>query len=261
VAPKKYFESYPLDRIVVPQEPAGYLDTLPEPARRTIRDKQEQIDLPNHLARQAIQAYHASISFADAQVGRILDVLQETGLATNTIVLFTSDHGYHMGEHGHWQKRTLFENATRVPLIISGPGVSAAGESCTTPVEMVDFYPTLAELCGLEAPAWLPGISLVPALKDPAAMPRETALTHLHNGYSLRTPRYRYTEWGDAGEEGAELYDHQADPKEWVNLADRPEQAELVRSLSRQLHERIARARQKPDGVTQVHFENRRQVR
>ena len=149
VAPKKYFDLYPLDEIRVPEVPAEYLSTIPKPAAASIRRKKDQIDLRDDLARQAIQAYYASISFADAQLGRVLTTLQDTGLAENTIVVFTSDHGYHMGEHGHWQKTTLFENATRVPLVISGPGVIAKGKSTEGLAELVDVYPTMTELAGL----------------------------------------------------------------------------------------------------------------
>jgi choline-sulfatase len=261
VAPKKYFDLYPLETIVVPKEPEGYLDTLPLPARESVRDKKAQVDLPDDLARQAIQAYYASITFADAQVGRILDALEATGLAENTIVLFTSDHGYHMGEHGHWQKRTLFENATRVPLIISGPGITNRGQSCDGPVEMVDFYPTLAELCELRMPPYVQGVSLVPALEDPDARPRPAALSQCATGYSLRTERYRYTEWGEDGEAGAELYDHQTDPQELVNLAEDSRQANRIEALSEQLRQRIKQAHTQPEGVKQIQFENRRWVR
>jgi len=263
VAPKKYFDLYPLDKIVVPTEPEGYLETIPAPARKSIRRKKDQIDLADDLARQAIQAYYASITFADAQLGLILDALGETGLVENTIVLFTSDHGYHMGEHGHWQKTTLFENATRVPLIIAGPGVEAKGKSTRAPAEMIDFYPTLAELAGLKekAPEYLSGISLVPALKDPAARPRKDALSQYERGYSLRTERWRYTEWGEEGSGGNELYDHESDPVEMVNLAGKTEHADTVAKLSKRLRERIAGSLKKPDGVTQIVFENRRRVR
>ena len=263
VSPKKYFGLYPADKIEVPAEPEGYLETIPEPARKSIRRKKDQIELPDDLARQAIQAYHASITFADAQVGRILDALDETGLAGNTIVLFTSDHGYHMGEHGHWQKTTLFENATRVPLIIAGPGVEAKGKSTTAPAEMIDFYPTLAELAGLKekAPKYLPGVSLAPALKDPAARPRRDALSQYESGYSLRTDRWRYTEWGEGGSAGNELYDHLSDPAEMANLAGKTEHADTVAELSARLRERIAESLKKPEGVTQIVFENRRRER
>ena len=252
VAPKKYFDMYPREKLVVPTIPEGYRETLPAPAWKSINRKKDQINLPDDLARQAIQAYYASITFADAQLGRILDALDKTGLADNTIVLFTSDHGYHMGEHGHWQKTTLFENAARVPLIIAGPGAEAIGKTATTPAEMVDFYPTLAELCDLEAPKFLSGVSLAPALVDPNAMPRDSALTQYANGYSIRTPEYRYTEWGEAGAEGSELYDRRADPAELVNLANQPEHAATVKQLSALLQKRIATARQAPKGVKQI---------
>lgn len=260
VAPKKYFDLYPPEQIVVPEVPEGYLDTLPAPARESLTRKKEQVNLADDLARQAIQAYYASITFADAQVGRILDALEETGLAENTIVVFTSDHGYHMGEHGYYQKTTLFENAARVPLIISGPGVEAAGQSTQALAEMVDFYPTLAGLCGLSAPDHLSGVSLAPVLKDPLARPRRDALTQYANGYSLRTARYRYTEWGEEGKEGAEFYDHDSDPEEMVNLAGRPEHAQLIKELSQRLRRRIAEARRVPQGLEQIPFENTRRV-
>ena len=254
VAPKKYFDLYPLEKIVVPEVPEGYLDTLPPPARHSITRREEQVDLADNLAGQALQAYYASITFADAQVGRILDTLEETRLVKSTIVVFTSDHGYHMGEHGYYQKTTLFENAARVPLIISGPGVEAAGQSTKAPAEMIDFYPTLAELCGLSAPDYLSGVSLVPVLKNPAARPRPDALTQYASGYSLRTPRYRYTEWGQDAKKGAELYDHDSDPQEMVNLADHSEHSQLIRQLSQQLRRRIVEARRAPEGVEQIRF-------
>jgi arylsulfatase A-like enzyme len=261
VAPKKYFDRYPLDEIVVPEVPDGYLETLPEPARLSISRKKDQLNLADHLARQAIQAYYASITFADGQIGRILDTLESTGLSENTIVLFTSDHGYHMGEHGHWQKTTLFENAARVPLIIAGPGIEAVGQVAGTPAEMVDFYPTLADLSGLEAPDNLAGVSLAPALKDATSVVRESAFTQYANGYSIRTPRYRFTQWGENGAEGAELYDHSTDPQELNNLASRPDQSETIARLAAHLQQRIAEAGRVPRGLTQIHFENRRQVR
>ena len=261
VAPKKYFDLYPLETIRVPQVPAGYLDTLPGPARQTLLRKKDQVNLADDLARKAIQAYYASITFADAQIGRILKALDETGVAENTVIVFTSDHGYHMGEHGYYQKTTLFENAARVPLMIAGPKVKAKGQAAKAPAEMVDLYPTLAELCGLTPPKSIAGVSLVPALEDASAKPRQSALTQFGNGYSLRTARYRYTEWGEDGSQGAELYDHQTDPAEMVNLANGNEHAEVIEGLKRQLRQRIAEAREAPQGVRQVRSENRRRGR
>lgn len=261
VAPKKYFDMYPLDSIQVPTTPAGYLETLPAPARKSISWKKDQLNLKDSLARQAIQAYYASITFADAQLGHILDALDETRLSRNTIVLFTSDHGYHMGEHGHWQKTTLFENATHVPLIIAGPGVTAKGKTATTPAEMVDFYPTLAELSGLTPPKYVSGLSLVPALRNSKTQVRESAFTHYDTGYSIKTRRYRYSEWGENGKDGAELYDHKSDPQELKNLIGDPKQKKLIKKLSAQLRKRITAAAKKPAGLTQIHFENRRRVK
>jgi arylsulfatase A-like enzyme len=252
VAPKKYFDLYPREAIRVPQLPPGYLDTLPEPARLSITRKKEQVNLADDLARQAIQAYHASITFADAQVGRVIDALERLGLDENTIVLLTSDHGYHMGEHGHWQKTTLFENATRVPLVISVPGMKTAGRSTATPAEMLDFYPTLADLCDLPVPANLSGVSLRPVLDDVTATPRTAALSQYATGYSIRTARWRYTEWGPDGVDGAELYDHANDPGELINLAARPTHAETARRLSTLLHRRIREAQRPPAGVLQI---------
>lgn len=252
VAPKAYFDMYPRDKIVVPKLPDGYLDTLPMPARVSITRKKEQVNLPDDVARKAIQAYYASITFVDAQVGRVLDSLKASGLADNTIVVFTSDHGYHMGEHGHYQKTTLFQNATNVPLIIATPNATSANQAAASPVELVDLYPTLTDLCGVTAPKILSGISLAPTLKNPAATQRRAALSQYATGYSIRTSRYRYTEWGAAGEDGAELYDVAADPTEMVNLATAANHAAKRAELSALLQQRIAAANVAPAGLTRT---------
>lgn len=257
VAPKKYFDLYPLDSIDVPVVPEGYGATIPEPALKSIRRKKEQIDLPDATAREVIQSYYASITFADAQAGRILDALEESGLAENTIVVFTSDHGYHMGEHGHWQKTTVFTNATRVPLVIAGPGVTEKGKATDAAVEMVDFYPTLAELAGLEPPAYVSGRSLVPILQDVSRSVREEALTQYANAYSIRGPRYRYTEWGEKGELGRELYDLTTDPEELVNLAEDAAREETIKQLAERLHARIGQTKRAPEGLNRYPAQKR----
>ena len=260
VAPKKYFDLYPRDKIVVPQVPEGYLATLPKPAQQSLLRKKDQVNLDPDLARKAIQAYHASITFADAQLGRILDVLDETGLSDNTVIVFTSDHGYHMGEHGYYQKTTLFENATHVPLIVAGPGVKAVGQSTKAPTEMIDIYPTLADLCSVRPPASLSGLSLAKVLDDPAASHRHAAFTQYATGYSIRTARYRYTEWGENGRDGAELYDHQTDPQELHNLASDAQQKATIGELSTELRQRIRQANRPPKGVKQLRFDDIRRV-
>ncbi len=252
VAPKKYFDLYDRDEIQIPELPDGYLDTIPENAKKSVTRFKEQVNLDPAIARQAIQAYYASISFADAQVGRILAALKRTGLDENTIVVFTSDHGYHMGEHGHYQKLTLFENGTRVPLIISAPGVNQAGLVTDAPVEMIDFYPTLADIANVKTPAYLQGVSLVPALNDANARPRPDALTRLganNDGWSLRTERFRYTEWGPDGKLGSELYDHNTDPEEMHNLADQEKTQAIQTELAERLKARIKLATNLPAGV------------
>lgn len=252
VAPKRYFEMYPLDKIVVPTVPEGYLQTLPMPARQTLTRKKDQVNLKEELAKQAIQAYYASITFVDAQIGRVVEAVDRLGLEKDTIIVFTSDHGYHMGEHGYYQKTTLFENAARVPLIISVPGMKSAGKSTKSFAEKIDYYPTLADLCGLEAPKNLPGVSQKPALDDPSASARDSALTQFGTGYSLRTDRYRYTEWGPNGNAGKELYDRSTDPAEMKNLAGQAEMADTIEGLAKQLRARVAKAQSVPDGLKQT---------
>jgi iduronate 2-sulfatase len=205
--------------------------------------KKDQDALTDDLRRQCRQAYCASISFMDAQVGRVVDALYRLGLSKNTIIVFTSDHGYHMGEHGLWQKMSLFEESARVPLLIVAPNSATKSGVAASPVSHIDLFPTLAELCGIEAPANLQGQSLVPMLKDQTSAGRGWAITQVTRGggqrnrffgYSLRTPRWRYTEWDD-GRKGRELYDHDADPREINNLAEDANHAKTIEELSQQL--------------------------
>jgi iduronate 2-sulfatase len=253
VAPKTpYFEMYPEAKMPLVAGVAEDQKDVPKAALGS--RKAEQDRMTDDERRRAMQAYLASISFLDAQVGRVLDALDKHGLADDTVVVFTSDHGYHMGEHGLYQKMSLFEESARVPLLIAAPGRCQAGGVAQAPVSQVDMFPTLAALCGVELPKNLQGQSLVPLLADPTAAGRGWAVTQVTRGhpgrgsqpqeagakgkqfygYSLRTPRWRYTEW-DEGREGRELYDHDADPKELTNLADAPAHAATVAELSRQL--------------------------
>jgi arylsulfatase A-like enzyme len=253
VAPRDYFTLYPENDMPVVQGVKE--DQADIPPAGLASDKQEQAKLTDDLRRQCRQAYYASISFMDAQVGKVVDALDRLGLSGNTVIVFTSDHGYHMGEHGLWQKMSLFEESARVPLLLVAPGVSKTGGVATSPVSLVDLFPTLAELCGVKAPSNLQGQSLVPMLKDPSVAGRSWAVTQVVRdggnrrtgastavgdngkrffGYSLRTLRWRYTEW-DEGGEGRELYDHNADPRELTNLAEHSSHAETVERLSAQL--------------------------
>jgi len=179
--------------------------------------------------RKAVQAYLACVRFTDEQVGRLLDALDAGPHAKNTIVILYSDHGFFLGEKEHWAKQSLWERATRVPLIISAPGYTQ-GQSCARPAELLSIYPTLIELCGLTKRNDLDGTSLVPLMQNPQAEWQQPALTtHGQNNHSVRTERYRYTRYRDGSEE---LYDHQSDPNEWTNLATLPEHLTLKKQLT-----------------------------
>lgn len=249
VAPRKYFDLYPKDRIRIPHVPSDYLSTLPGPAVRNLSVHKEQNNLSDSLALCAIQGYYAVISFMDAQVGRVLDALEKSGLRENTIIVFTSDNGYHMGEHGYYQKNTLFENSGRIPLIISAPNMKGKGRSSASIVEMIDMYPTLCDLAGITPPPYLAGKSLKPVLNNPKASVRGSALTQIEGGYTLRTKNYRYSRWGKGGENLIELYNRKDDPEEMENLAGQPEYKKRVTKLDRQLRERIKSASAKPEGL------------
>ena len=249
VAPKKYFDLYDQDAMMVPKSSNDYLKTLPAPSAKSVRAKKNQLNLKESLAKEIKEAYYATTSFVDAQVGRILKKLEESGLAKNTIVVFTSDHGYHLGEHGHWQKQTLFENSTRVPLIFSGPGIEFYNTKTASPVELLDIYPTLMDLTDIEVPDHVVGKSLTPIFSNTSKKVRRGALTKWKDGYSLKTEKYRITKWGIDGELGYELYDHLIDKNELTNLALDPNYKEILYDLIPKLNNRIKNASKKPNGV------------
>ena len=243
IAPQKYFDLYPLETIPAPAaSPDAW---IPPPARFT---NPPHWGLDEQRQRESIRAYYASISFLDANVGRVLDAVDRLGLADNTIVVFLSDHGYHLGEHGQWMKQTLFERSARTPLLIAGPGVAAKGGSSSRTVELLDVYPTLAALAGVRPPPGLHGRSLMSLLENPAARWDHPAITQVRRGaagsffkgYSIRTDKWRYTEW-DEGRRGAELYDEEADPQEARNLITDPQHRDVVADLQRRLRRVTAR--------------------
>ena len=231
-APQKWFDLYPDETLIMPPVLDGDRDdtpmfswylhwTLPEPRLSWLTKAQQW--------RPLVRAYLASISFMDAQVGRVLDALEATGRAQETIVVLWSDHGWHLGEKAISGKNTLWERSTHVPLIFAGPNVTADAR-CDQPAELLDIYPTLVELCGLPAREGLDGHSLVPQIDDATAeRPWPAITTHNAHNHTARTRRWRYIRYADGSEE---LYDRQSDPNEWTNLAGKPEYAETIRELA-----------------------------
>lgn len=246
LAPKKYFEMYPRDELHLPAYPSDDWDDIPALAMvKRYRAFGFELGKENpELRRDYTQAYHACISFVDAQIGMLFDSLKRNGLWDRTIVVLTSDHGYHLGEHFLWGKVTLFEECARVPLVVRVPGKTRAGTTAPGLVELVDLYPTLAELCGIELPEAIQGRSFVPILEDPTRTTRDDVYTVVTRGQkigrSIRTKRWRYAEWGSGGE--TELYDLDADRRELTNLATRPELRERVAQMARRLGEARRRA-------------------
>ena len=249
VAPKKYFDLYSKEDIEIPKSSPDYLRTIPIPAAKSVRAKKNQINLEEDLAKEIKQAYYATISFVDAQVGRIINKLKQTGLDKNTIVVFTSDHGYHMGEHGHWQKQTLFNNATKVPLIINVPGEDYTSKISNSPVELIDIFPTLMDITNIITPSHVVGQSLKPIIENKSSDVRKNALTRWSNGYSIMTDRFRLTKWDINGDFQYELYDHKFDEQELNNLALDSSYSSICDSLIQTINLRIAQADMKPEGL------------
>ena len=247
VAPKKYFDLYPMNRIRFPFAPPGDRDDIPT-AAFAHNCPVPNYDLPKSVCLTAKQAYYATVSFIDAQIGRIMKSLEQCGIVDSTLVVVWSDHGYHLGEHeGIWQKRCLFEESARAPLIIYDPSAKGNGRACQRIVEFVDIYPTVAEACGLNADSSLPGKSLARLLENPSASWNRPAFTQVVRpgdgkkmivGRSVRTNRWRYTDWA-GGKSGRELYDHSRDPKEFENLADDVKHKQVVDRLKQMLDEKI----------------------
>ena len=229
--PRKYYDMYPPEKIALPSVLDSDLDDVPPAGVRMARPEGDHATmLKTGNWRHAVQAYLASITFVDVQVGRLLDALDASPHADNTIVILWGDHGWHLGEKHHWRKFSLWEEATRAPLMIAAPGVTQPGGVCSRPVDFMSVYPTLAELCDLPAREELDGVSVVPLLKDPAAAWERPAITtHGRGNHAVRSERYRYIRYANGGEE---LYDHAADTAEWKNLAGDPQLAGIRQELA-----------------------------
>lgn len=230
--PQKYFDMYPLDRIRKPEVDLHDLDDIPRLGREmALAGGDHEAVVSHQLWEKAIQGYLASISFADAQLGRVLDALDKSPRASQTLVVVWGDHGWHLGEKEHWRKFTLWEEATRTPLIIAGPGINPG--QCETPVSLMDLYPTLIDYCGLSPRANLEATSLSPLLRDPKApWLRPAVMTHGRGNHAVRSSRWRYIRYSDGTEE---LYDHDEDPHEWKNRASDPSLTAVKQGLARWL--------------------------
>ncbi|HIG29967.1 MAG TPA: iduronate-2-sulfatase [Verrucomicrobiales bacterium] len=238
-APKKYFDLYPLDQIKLPTVPDDDLNDIPPEGQKISKARRDAFDLVKSSGKwkEAVQAYLASISFTDAQMGRLLDALEAGRHAENTVIVFWSDHGWHLGEKDHWYKFTLWEESTRVPFYIAGPGISKAGKVSRS-VSLMDIYPTLIELCHLPEKPELDGRSLAPLLEDPLEEWPFPAITEYKPGqFAVRSEHWRYIRYQDGTEE---LYDHRLDPNEWNNLASDTNFTQVKKDHAQWIPETIA---------------------
>lgn len=233
--PKKWFDLYPPGELEMPPYLPGDHEDVPEISKRL----HEVPMMPTtEWARESgewrniVQAYLACVSFVDHQVGRVLDALEAGPYGDSTVVVLCGDHGYHIGEKNRFAKHSVWEEATRTPLIIAGPGIEQ-GRRCTKPVGLIDLYPTLLDYCGALPEASNEGYSLRPLLEDPEAdWPHMAITTYGRNNHAVRSEHFRYIRYEDGSEE---LYDHRVDDAEWKNLADDPEYAQVKRDLARHL--------------------------
>jgi len=234
VSPASFYEPYPTGDMKLVPRIEGDWDDIPE-AGISGNSKRNGLEGKLDSQRQVLSAYYAAVSFMDAQAGRILDVLERLGLAENTIVVFTADHGYHLGEHDFWQKMSLHEESTRIPLIVAAPGKSPAVS--TSLAQQIDIYPTLAELAGLDVPSHCQGKSLAGVIDDPARKVHDMVYCFRGNSHLLRTQRWALLSYNDGS---AELYDMRNDPKQYTNLVDDPGHATVLAEMKERLASKLA---------------------
>lgn len=232
--PQKYFDMYPLSGIKKPNVIANDLADVPAAGVKIAKPKGDHKFIVTHNQwEKAVQGYLASITFSDGQIGRLLDALEKSEYASNTIIVLFGDHGWHLGEKEHWRKFALWEEAARVPFIVSVPGVSKPNSVSERTVNLLDIYPTLVDLCGLPDKQELEGNSLAPLLRNPKAVWKYPSVTtHGKNNHAVRSERWRYIRYEDGSEE---LYDHDKDPQEWHNLASEAAYASVKTDLAKWL--------------------------
>lgn len=237
VAPKEYFEAYPFGSMSMPKKVEGDWNDIPKRGINYVTSVNGQMSLEQE--KKAVAAYYASVAYMDKQVGKVLNALKEEGLEDNTIIVFTSDHGFHLGEHRFWMKVSLHEESVRVPMIIKVPGKKPA--ICNSFVELIDLYPTIAELAGLKSSEYLQGKSLVKTIDNPDFKVRDIAFSVSQGGKSflLRTEKWAYIQYDEDAGSGIELYDMIKDPKQFTNLARLSEYSGLVNSFKEKLKNKL----------------------
>lgn len=249
VAPKSFFEPYPYEQIVMPPQVIHDWDDIPEQGINYVNSVNGQ--MTKEQEKKAVAAYYASTSFLDAQVGKVLQTLKDEGLEENTIVIFTSDHGFHLGEHRFWMKVSLLEESVRVPLIIKVPGKDPA--ICHSFAELIDLYPTITELAGLKAPENIQGQSLASMLDHPENEVRDFAFSVSKRfgriGYLIRTQKWAFIQYGEEAEGGMELYNMIYDPGQFNNLATHPKYQDVVAEMKDRLRNKLKEVRDNDLGI------------
>jgi len=239
VAPRPYYAPFPYDKMVLPTKVEGDWDDIPKAGINYKTSLNMKMDLRRQ--RKAVGGYYASVAYMDAQVGKVLDALKISGLDEKTIVIFTSDHGYHLGEHDFWAKVSLHEESALVPLIISVPGRKPA--VCSSFVELLDLYPTVSRLCGLKVPARIQGKDISPMLDDPSHQVRDAAFCVNGRGFLLRDEKWAYIQYGEDAKKGVELFDMKTDPNQYANLANQPGFEKVVNRFKEKLAAKLKTVR------------------
>lgn len=242
VAPRSYYPPFkPYDRMPLPEKLAGDWDDIPKAGINYKTSRNMKMDIRRQ--KKAVGGYYASVAFMDRQVGKVLDALEAAGLKDNTIVIFTSDHGYHLGEHDFWAKVSLRDESAQVPLIISVPGKGPA--VCQSLVELLDLFPTVAALCGLEVPARLQGKDISAMLDDPSHRVRDAAFSvaPMRKGFLLREDEWAFIQYGEDAAGGMELFDMHSDPQQFHNLANASQHQSRVSQFQQKLKAKLRAVR------------------
>ena len=242
VAPRKYYEPFlPYSKMVLPPKIKGDWDDIPKPGINYCTSVNMKMDIRKQ--KKAVGGYYASVAYLDAQVGKVLDAVDKAGIADNTIVIFTSDHGFHLGEHDFWAKVSLLDESSQVPLIISVPGKKPA--VCNSLVELLDLYPTLSTLCNLPAQSRLQGKDISKMLDDPTHSVRDAAfcVAPMRKGFLLREDKWSYIQYGEKAQNGIELYDICKDPKQYTNLAVKADYKPMVEEFKKKMANKLSEIR------------------